>query len=473
MNGWDEFSRVVDDEPKAAPEPTGDGLLASVGKNTWAARGEELVQRALARLDGTEAPVPTPWAGINRRLGGGLWPGMHVVVGGTGTGKSQWALQVCMHAAQAGTPVLVLSLELDALGVFARAAVFVGADLGLPRVQWSSIYTGCQGEKDEDTRKRVRAVLDAATPVLAKLPFHWVEAPPHGLPHTKIIELTRELRAQYPTRSLAEPVILVVDFLQLIAGIDPREDTITRVSQAAYACRAVARDLNAVVLVLSSASRAAVALMAVAERKESVVTRVAAHELVGVSKESGDVEFSADSVMSLCRESYTEGTPPLEGGRAVHLAVAKVRAGQSGWHEMRFDGSRFIEAPAQSRWMCAGCGDAVDVTERDGIWTCGKGHEVEPPVEGGMPVDRPLSGQARKEAERARKEAEKAQKAKAAEEKKRDKATQDATAQEAKATALREKAAQDATVKEAKAVALREKAEAEAKAARVIADARR
>jgi len=228
-----------------------------------------------------------------------------------------------------------------------------------------------------------------------------------------------------------------------------------------------------VVLVLSSASRAAVALMAVAERKESVVTRVAAHELVGVSKESGDVEFSADSVMSLCRESYTEGAPPLEGGRAVHLAVAKVRAGQSAWHEMRFDGSRFIEAPAQSRWMCAGCGDAVDVTERDGMWTCGKGHEVEPPVEGGMPVDRPLSGQARKEAERARK-------AKAAEDKTREKATQDATVKEAKATASRdkatasrEKAAKDATVKEAKAVALREKAEAEAKAARVIADARR
>jgi tetratricopeptide (TPR) repeat protein len=109
---------------------------------------------------------------------------------------------------------------------------------------------------------------------------------------------------------------------------------------------AVARDLNAVVLVLSSASRGNVALTRIEQRDADGTTSTPpAHDLVGMGKESGDVEYSADSVFVLCPEAWAEGEPPLPGGRAVHLAVAKVRAGRAGWHELRFDGSRFIEAP--------------------------------------------------------------------------------------------------------------------------------
>ena len=430
--GFDAFSREV--EPRGVDAdgypvglvvpvvPTaGEARLSMLAANTWEARGDELVQRALARVDGLDAPVATPWPSVNRRMGGGLWPGMHVVVGGTGTGKSQWALQVCMRAAQAGTPVLVLSLELDALGVFARAVSFIADDLHLPRTQWSSIYTGGHDktpERTETTRAQVRHVLDATLPALKALPFHWVEAPPHGLPHTEIEALTRDLRALHPEHD-GKPVVLVVDFLQLVAGTDPREDTITRVSRASYACRAVARDHNAVVLVLSSVSRGNVALTRVEQRDADGTTSTPpAHDLVGMGKESGDVEYSADSVFVLCPEAWAEGEPPLPGGRAVHLAVAKVRAGRAGWHELRFDGSRFIEAATSpldgqapaSRAMCSTCGDVVPVElhASGAFHVCVDGHRIEGAVE---PVERPLTKKERTEKARATKAAEKAARA--------------------------------------------------------------
>ncbi len=445
-SGLDSFSRIVAhaitqavDQAVEAPVEGKkvDDVVASVAANTWALRADELLARAHARLDGAEAPVPTPWGTVNDRMGGGLWPGMHVLVGGTGTGKSQWALQVAMGAARAGVPVLVLSLELDALGLFARAVSFVERERDpTSKLKWSTIYTGGRGEHHADaSRARAAAALDTAVPTLRELPFHWVEAPPHGLPHTKIVELVAALRAAHPTRGAHEPVLVVVDFLQLVAGVDPREDSITRVSHAAYQCRQVARDHNAVVLVLSSTSRVNAQLTSVEDRAgDNPKAKEPAHNLVGLGKESGDVEYSADSVMVLCREAYADGSPPLEGGRAMWLAVAKVRAGGAGWHQLRFDGSRFIEAPRNEgqsfddeRAFCPACDELVRVELVRGRWQCREGHETDAPD--AKKAAMPLTGKQLKAAKKdAQKDAEKAEKdaKKDAENAKKAKAVRDA-----------------------------------------------
>ena len=51
--------------------------------------------------------MPEGWMMTSAELGGGLAPGwMYVLVGNTGTGKSQWALQAALAAARGGTSVL-------------------------------------------------------------------------------------------------------------------------------------------------------------------------------------------------------------------------------------------------------------------------------------------------------------------------------------------------------------------------------
>lgn len=334
-------------------------LRTALAANTWKARGAELQQRVLARVRGDEKPVATPWESVNARMGGGLWPGMHVLVGGTGSGKSQWAMQTVMHAAAVhGVPSLVLSLELDALGVFARGAAIAtgqaveGGNDTVHRVAWSSFYTGGH-HRDEARAASMRADIEAALPVasaaLEALPVHWYEAPPHGLSHMHLRAIAGALRELHPEH--AGPVLVVLDFLQLVAGADAREDSVTRVSRAAYQCRAIARELGAVVLVLSSTSRDGGATLttygkALAEAREKDKRPPYAGELVGLGKESGDVEYSADSVMVLVRERVDD--VKHQGGDPVHLAVAKLRAGAPGWCELRFNGTRFRTPPGDA-----------------------------------------------------------------------------------------------------------------------------
>lgn len=65
-----------------------------------------------------------------------------------------------------------------------------------------------------------------------------------------------------------------------------------------------------------------------------------------MGKESGEIEFAADSVLVLVREPWRDGRPPKEGTH-VWLAVAKQRVGPPTWVELRFNGHYFFK-PAKT-----------------------------------------------------------------------------------------------------------------------------
>lgn len=324
---------------KPEPPPVSEELRKELGGNTWGARAKDLAARLGRRVSGEEHPIKTPWLPLDEAMGGGLWSGMHFLVGGTGTGKSQWAMQCAVHAAAHKVPVLYIALELDELGLFARAVSFVSAanDTWLP---WSKLYTGRE------------SVPDYAVEALEALPFHWVVAPPHGWPYSALEPSVRALRALHPEHT--GTVLVVLDFLQLVAGA-PREDLRERIGKAAYQARAVARDLDAAVLVLSSTARQNYnqARVVGAEEDEDGKLRDSKGrfapdlpnpvELVGLGKESGDVEYAADSVLVLCPQTYPEGEAPPPEGKRVHLAIAKLRAGVPSWVTFGFNGTWFRE----------------------------------------------------------------------------------------------------------------------------------
>jgi hypothetical protein len=59
---------------------------------------------------------------------------------------------------------------------------------------------------------------------------------------------------------------------------------------------------------------------------------------IGTGKESGEIEYAADTVLALCRAAETPESVPC------CLAVAKVRAGVPGWVRLNFiRGSWFEE----------------------------------------------------------------------------------------------------------------------------------
>ena len=342
--------KPVEGEGSPPTDPAQDRRAAvrkAIAANSWGAStdgGQTVVQRMAARVEarrtGRERAVATPWESVNSILGGGLWPGFHVIVGATGAGKSQIALQLALHAAKAeGIPCLYLALELDGFGLFCRASALVSQGRQFPPVQWSELYTG-------------KAPLPLfAAGELGALPFHWCEAPPHGFPYDDVLPAIEAVCSLYPNHK--GPVFVVLDFLQLVAsppGV--REELRERIGRAAYQCRGAARDMNAVVIALSSTARPSKGAsdpLYVTPSENGRVKLPPLHDLVGLGKESGDVEYSADSVLVLCREAWPKGdggkAERPKGGTRVHIGAAKLRAGVPGWAHLSFNGTSFATAP--------------------------------------------------------------------------------------------------------------------------------
>lgn len=293
----------------------------------------------LARAEKREVPVPVPWEGVAAELGGGLWPGLYVLVGPPKAGKSQWAMQIALHAAQQGAPVLYVALELGRVDLAAR---FAGL---LTKRKWSRLYLGTD-------RGEVEMVGGKARRELGKLPIRVAFAPPYGFNPASLDVLARKLVEAHPRTEGAPPPLVVLDFLQLVSGGEERELR-QRIQRATYAARAIARELGIAVLLVSATAREHYAALGVGEGRKgeshTPLGRGDPGRLMGTGKESGEVEFSADAVLVLGRGRKHEVVKnPERSVRAVvvWLAVAAIRAqsdAAAGWRRLLFNGGWFTE----------------------------------------------------------------------------------------------------------------------------------
>ncbi len=318
--------------------------------------------RARRRRSKKERPLPLPWPEMARQFGGGLWPGVHVLVGATGSGKTAWALQIALHAARAGFPVGYVGLELEEMQVALRLL----GETAAPPVAWSRLYLG---EASDDELERA----DHAKAALAELPLYLEMGPPSGWPTFELHRLVEAMRTAHPEPEGpgSAPMLLVLDFLQLVgdeADLSRRMDLRERIGRAAYFARDIARRYHVAVVLISSAARDKYSMLAgeiacaglsitfdETKHPSHVVDRpiLRPDTLVGLGKESGEIEYSADSVTVAIRwpePRINVGT----GTTSVIFATAKGRAMGSQWCELRFNGHRFAASHDQGRSLaCA------------------------------------------------------------------------------------------------------------------------
>ena len=295
---------------------------------------EGALTRMRLRAEGKEEPAATPWPALDAKLSGGLWPGLVVLVGNSGTGKSQLALQLSLQLSRNGAPALYVGLELDRLGIAARLAAMnyrLQNPKERPVAQWSELYTG--RPKDEFTAK-LPEVFTSARQHLAGLPFYFEQGPPDGWAISRLAPRVKQLRQEHPEG----PLLVVLDFLQIIGqeDADTRADLRERIRKAAYVGRAVARDYDAIVLLVSSTSREHYGKLSGKDRKGEAIEpwprALPFGDLLGTGKESGEIEYAADVALVMCQKKR---------GEPVHLAIAKQRAGVPSWVTMDFDGCMF------------------------------------------------------------------------------------------------------------------------------------
>lgn len=252
--------------------------------------------------------------------------GLVVVMGPTGAGKSSLAAGFLVEHARERGPVIVLSRELPADELAARA---IGMQLD---ASWSDVLTG-------------------------KLPHHEMERVAN-LPRMAVLErrdanlaglvtAVHSLKAEYP----GEPILAAIDYVQIIESRE--QDTRARVADVIAQIDDIARSDGLVVLAISQMSRAA-----------SNASR--AGEKMGVASADAGAESAAiERAATLTLAIGSSGPPREDGTCAVDLSIGKWRMGQ---------GDRVLPMSycgRSGRWRVAGdARAAADVkAERDAART--------------------------------------------------------------------------------------------------------
>ena len=296
------------------------------------------LDRAERRRSGDELPVPLLFPAYAKILGGGLWPGVHMKVAGTGVGKTTLALQESRYALEQGVPTLYVGLELDR----DQLALRMIADKA--NIPWSRLYTG------QATENQMLLAREASKTVSA-LPFECEFSKPQGWQASSLLASLGAMRKAHPKG----PLLAVVDFLQLVGreASTGSQDLRERIGEAAYMATHAANTYDAAIQLISSTARDKYALLDSSLSEAGLCTvpapggigRVRAilkpGVLVGLGKESGEIEYSASSVTVLSRWP----TRLENGEKLIIAAVPKLRWGPESWFALRF-GHRFEEYPA-------------------------------------------------------------------------------------------------------------------------------
>lgn len=289
---------------------------------------------------------PADWKELHRKIGPLYADDLVVLVGPTGRGKTGWAVTLAENVATARRPVLYMSCELGVEELAARFLAMRQRAEGWDSIGWASILRGAV-ELPEVTQAIQR--LEADCPAL----YLWAPASKDRNPGA----LREMVKALADCHGGAAPLV-VVDYLQrLSAAAEGSDDRRAGVAAASGELRAVSRPdgpdgyPGAAVVALSSTARAnyehftdANALRvafnggwkaAEGAREGGSPKWSPPVELVGMGKESGEIEYDASLVLCL---TCNKPSPGLAAPGV--LVVSKARAGTPCEVGLSFDGAR-------------------------------------------------------------------------------------------------------------------------------------
>jgi len=266
--------------------------------------------------DGGEVRIPhvlTNFAAIDDLLGGLQRSDLIILGARPSSGKTSLALNIARNAAiNQKACVAIFSMEMSRLDV-ARRLLASEADVDCSRLRL--------GQHTEREEKRV---LDASG-VLADTRIFIDDSP-----QLKMAEMRSKSRRLHSEHSVD---LIIVDYLQLIRDDSRRENRVQELSEITRSLKALARDIDSPVIVLSQLSRA-------------IEQRVSHKPQLSDLRDSGSIEQDADIVIFISRDelhmtedewkkNYDVEVNPYPRGIA-DIVVAKHRNGPIGERKLRF-----------------------------------------------------------------------------------------------------------------------------------------
>ncbi len=239
-----------------------------------------------------------------------------------------------------GTPVIYVSLELEATQVYTRIIATRA------KISWSKIWLGRYSDNE-------LARINIEAEKLRGKPFKVIEGNAGGWSSSNLHEIVEKARASRPQG----PLFIVLDFLQLVgANVGERVELREKIGKAAYVAKQLAREFGVAILLISSTARDKYSLLCSAMQEAGLSTLpgefggicktiLRPQILVGLGKESGEIEFAADSVTVI-----SKWPTRLEGGDTLLvLSVPKLRYGRESWCVLvAHGGTQLSEFPCES-----------------------------------------------------------------------------------------------------------------------------
>jgi replicative DNA helicase len=267
-----------------------------------------IVDREMMRLQEiARDPTPTPglttgFTGLDKLLAG-FHPGALVILAARpAMGKTALALNFAQNAAVLGHKAVgVFSLEMDRGELVNRmlcCAALVEGDKAK------------RGQLDDEDWER----LDAADRMMREARIFIDDT--SGVTIDDLRARARRLKARNPDLGM-----IVVDYLQLMQGSDPKAPRQQQISDISRGLKIVAKELGITVLALSQLNR-------------GVETRAEKKPMIADLRESGAIEQDADVILFIYRDEVYNPDTPKPG--IAEVIVAKHRAGPTGSAELVF-----------------------------------------------------------------------------------------------------------------------------------------
>ncbi len=271
----------------------------------------------LQRSPGAVTGVPTGFERLDYMTAGFQKSDLIVLAGRPSMGKTALALNFAQHAAIEGEiPVAVFSLEMSKESLVQRLLCSEG------RVDSSRLRRGSL-QDDEYQRLATAAGFLNTAPI-------WIDDSP-AISALEVRAKARRLRAE------VELGLIIVDYLQLMAGPRNAENRQQEISAISRSLKAIAKELSVPILALSQLSRAP-------------EQRADHRPVLADLRESGAIEQDADLVLFIYREEVYRSReelaqdPALEG--KAELIIGKQRNGPTGEIGLEFHKpyTRFVSA---------------------------------------------------------------------------------------------------------------------------------
>lgn len=206
-------------------------------------------------------PIPTGFKALDYILDGGLYPGLYAIAGGTGMGKTAFALQLMENIATAGHDVLYASMEMGTSELIARGVSRHTFQMQIERdshgdpnaFKCAKSIRGITNHLlwDGYSTYEIDAIREAFQRYATQSAEHIYIREGIG---TITAESIEEWVKHHRRKTGAAPVV-IVDYIQIIAPTDPRATDRQAIDHAVWKMKAMSRDFRCPVIVLSSINR--------------------------------------------------------------------------------------------------------------------------------------------------------------------------------------------------------------------------